>query len=470
MAEICPSPGPQTLVGFQPGLQPWRPAWATFFQELLDQTIWWVFFSVTSNAENWGRKSEDRPATSSTPARHFRVPPRVAFPSASQPLRSKLNWPIATTGLAGCLLAPKIKISRPHTLSGLDLRPGLGPFFWVHRAWPRGRRRRWNPAWPRSRKLSGLKAPWSDRIDDMIAALLPNGLPQHSSPTLLWDTSLHTSLQPPLRHLSKTPCPTISTTLLYQIHPQHFPTTLLSNIVQQQYPNQPIPASRKHKNNTDQHDPALQSAKTPCNPGLQTTLDCKHMFTQTSVTLDCKHIHTQTVQRPARPWIEKHTQNTQTSTTLDCKHPKSTQTPARPWNANSQKQYRDRHDPGLQHTEQKNRFSRNKNNHAQIRPKIMHLEQNRQKKAATYNAKYDGTDAFSEHAFSGFSVFVTCSCSVAAALKSPCTFWWFSFCREVSCCFCVRRCETVAGTSFYEIKRIHGIIIFSRAKSQRKGL
>lgn len=134
------------------------------------------------------------------------------------------------------------------------------------------------------------------------------------------------------------------------------------------------------------NDRGLQTRKS--NTQTSTTLNCKHMFTQTSVTLDCKHIytHTQTMQRPARPWIEKHTQNTQTSTTLDCKHPKSTQTPARPWNANSQKQYRDRHDPGLQHTEQKNRFSRNKNNHAQIRPKIMHLEQNRQKKAATYHS------------------------------------------------------------------------------------
>ena len=192
--------------------------------------------------------------------------------------------------------------------------------------------RRWNPAWPRSRKLSGLKAPGSDRIDDMIAALLPYRLPQHSSPTLLWDTSLHTSLQPPLRHLSKTPCPTISTTLLYQIHPQHFPTTLLSNIVQQQYPNQPIPASRKHKINTDQHDPALQNAKTPCNPGWQTTLDCKH----------AKAIHRPArpwiantcIHRPARPWLATHKSNTQT--TLDCKR------------THTQTKYTDQHDPGLQ--------------------------------------------------------------------------------------------------------------------------
>lgn len=57
----------------------------------------------------------------------------------------------------------------------------------------------------------------------------------------------------------------------------------------------------------------------------------------------------------------------------------------------------------------------------------MHLEQNRQKKAATYNAKYDGTDAFSEHAFSGFSVFVTCSCSVASALFGGFSLWLRSF-------------------------------------------
>ena len=257
--------------------------------------------------------------------------------------------------------------------------------------------------------------------------------------------------------------PDSSPTLPYNTSVQHSATTIpkpahpcLTKTQKQYRPARPCVAERK---NTMQ--PWIAN-----DPGLQT-----HVYTDQRDPGLQTHTHTQTVQRPARPWIEKHTQNTQTSTTLDCKHPKSTPTPARPWNANSQKQYRDRHDPGLQHTEQKNRFSRNKNNHAQIRPKIMHLEQNRQKKAATYNAKYDGTDAFSEHAFSGFSVFVTCSCSVAAALKSPCTFWWFSFCREVSCCFCVRRCETVAGTSFYEIKRIHGIIImFSRAKSQRKGL
>ena len=206
----------------------------------------------------------------------------------------------------------------------------------------------------------------------MIAALLPNGLPQHSSPTLL-----HTSLQPPLRHLSKTPCPTISTTLLYQIHPQHFPTTLLSNIVQQQYPNQPIPASRKHKNNTDQHDPALQNAKTPCNPGLQTTVDCKrakaiHRPARPSIANTC-------LRKPAWPWIA----NTYTHTHKQykdqrdpgLKNTSKIHRPARPWIANTPNQHKHLRDPGMQthksNTEtstivdcntpnKKNRFSRNK--------------------------------------------------------------------------------------------------------------
>lgn len=167
-------------------------------------------------------------------------------------------------------------------------------------------------------------------------------------------------------NLDNASLPDSSPTLPYNTSVQHSATTIpkpahpcLTKTQKQYRPARPCIAERKNAMQPwIANDRGLQTRKS--NTQTSTTLNCKHMFTQTSVTLDCKHIHTQTIQRPARPWIEKRKQNTQTSTTLDCKHPKSTQTPARPWNANSQKQYRDQHDPGLNTPNKKNRFSRNK--------------------------------------------------------------------------------------------------------------
>lgn len=97
MAEICPSPGPQACSWFPAG----SSAVATGVGHIL----------------------------SSQGGQHRT--------SQAQSAHSMNKMPICP-GLPGCLLAPKIKISRPHTLSGLDLRPGSGTIFFGW--WPRGRR------------------------------------------------------------------------------------------------------------------------------------------------------------------------------------------------------------------------------------------------------------------------------------------------------------------------------------------